>query len=216
MTLDLSEPQKIFKNFKSPNGDGNSDAFLSDEPTPPTVDTAAIENAIRDLLVAIGEDPNRDGLVNTPERVARFWREFIEYNPGTIDTTFESDSNGQVVTVSNMRVWSLCEHHLLPFWCDVTIAYIAGDRIPGLSKFARAAHLVAHKLQIQEGMTRELADLLETMTGSNDVAVNVRGEHTCMIMRGIRTSGKMMTRNLRGRFDRDALLRSEFLNHCHD
>src|SRR5262245_13700030 len=93
----------------------------------------------RELLVALGEDPDREGLQGTPRRWADWWREFIEYDPGNTETTFSSVSTDQLVCVSGMRVFSLCEHHLLPMWCDVSIGYVPGDKVLGLSKFARIA-----------------------------------------------------------------------------
>ena len=102
----------------------------------------------RELLIAIGEDPDREGLQDTPRRWANWWREFIEYDAGTTDTSFNSVSTDQMVCVSGMRVFSLCEHHLLPMWCDVAIGYIPRDKVLGLSKFARIAHKFAHQLQV--------------------------------------------------------------------
>src|SRR5437773_10103128 len=97
----------------------------------------------RELLVAIGEDPDREGLLDTPRRWADWWREFIEYHPGTTETTFQSMASDQMVCVSGMRVFSLCEHHLLPMWCDESIGYITGERVLGLSNFERIAHQFA-------------------------------------------------------------------------
>src|SRR5579864_7086127 len=112
----------------------------------------------RELLLAIGEDPEREGIRETPRRWADAWREFIEYNPGTTETTFASTSIDQIVCVSGLRVWSLCEHHLLPFWCDVSIGYIPNAKVLGLSKFARIAQQFAHRLQLQERLGQQVAD----------------------------------------------------------
>lgn len=109
-----------------------------------------------------------------------------------------------------MRVWSLCEHHLLPFWCDVSIGYIARKRIVGLSKFARIAHDAAHRLQVQERLVEQIANRVASVSGSPDVAVLARGEHLCMSMRGVRTKGLATSSALRGAFKRPAL-RAEFL-----
>ncbi|ASU78922.1 GTP cyclohydrolase I [Actinopolyspora erythraea] len=167
-----------------------------------------LEEIARSLLVEIGEDPDRDGLRETPARYARWWREFIDYDPGKIETSFHSVSSDQLIEVSGIRVWSLCEHHLLPFWCDVSIAYVAHNKILGLSKFARIAHKHAHRLQVQERLTAGIADSVQEFTGSPDVAVRARGEHLCMTMRGVRTSADMSTSVLRGDFERNAELRT--------
>jgi GTP cyclohydrolase IA len=175
------------------------------------VDYARLLELGRELLVAVGEDPDREGLINTPHRWANWWREFIEYDPGSTETTFEATSTDQMVCVSGMRVFSLCEHHLLPMWCDVTIGYIAGERVLGLSKFARIAHQFAHQLQIQERMGHQIADEISRITGTPDVAVMLKGEHLCMSARGIRTPGIMTTSVMRGAFREDAIARQEFL-----
>lgn len=110
-----------------------------------------------------------------------------------------------------MRVWSLCEHHLLPFWCDVAIGYIATDRVLGLSKFARVAGQFAHRLQVQERLTRQVADAIERLTGSPDVAVLATGEHLCMSARGVRTPALMTSSVMRGAFRDSPSARAEFL-----
>lgn len=160
--------------------------------------------------MALGEDPERPGIVETPRRWANWWREFVEYDTGKLDTVFESVTVDQMVAVSGIRVWSLCEHHLLPFWCDLTIGYIAGEHVLGLSKFARVAHKYAHKLQIQERLVQEIADDIQRLTGSPDVAVSAAGEHLCMTMRGIKTPALMRSSVMRGAFRNDGRARAEF------
>lgn len=166
----------------------------------------------RELLVAIGEDPEREGLLDTPRRWANWWREFIEYHPGTTETTFQSMASDQMVCVSGMRVFSLCEHHLLPMWCDVSIGYITGERVLGLSKFARIAHQFAHQLQIQERLGVQIADEVSRIAGTEDVAVVIQGEHLCMSARGIRTPGLMTSSVMRGVFRDEYQTRMEFLH----
>jgi GTP cyclohydrolase I len=163
------------------------------------------------LLVFIGENPDRAGLEDTPRRFANYWREFINYEPGTIDTAFEVVTTDQMITVSGIRVWSLCEHHLLPFWCDVAIGYIATDKVLGLSKFARIAHKHAHRLQVQERLVDDIANEITALTGSNDVAVVGKGVHTCMVMRGIKTDGVMTSSVMRGIFRERPEARAEFM-----
>jgi len=175
------------------------------------VEKKAIEKFVRGLLLSIDEDPDREGLRDTPLRVANFYKEFFEYDPGNIDVTFESVEVDQMIVVTGIEVYSLCEHHMLPFTCKVSIGYIAGNRVLGLSKLARIAHKHAHKLQIQERLTQEIADEVSEVCGTPDVAVLVEGEHLCMQMRGVRTAGTMITSVMRGAFkDRDKV-RAEFL-----
>lgn len=166
----------------------------------------------RQLLKEIGEDPDRDGLRDTPQRFARWWREFIDYEPGTVETLFESSTTGQLVIVSDIQVWSLCEHHLLPFSCSVTIAYRPVGDLLGLSKFARVAHRHAHKLQVQERLVADIASDITRITGAPDVAVIARGEHLCMTMRGIKASALMTSTAFRGAFGEDSVLRGEVLS----
>ena len=175
------------------------------------VDHARLIELGRELLVALGEDPDREGLLDTPRRWADWWREFIEYDPGKTDTTFSAVSTDQIVCVSGMRVFSLCEHHLLPMWCDVSIGYIPSDKVLGLSKFARIAHQFAHQLQIQERLGQDIASEISRITGSQSVAVMLKGEHLCMSARGIRTPGVMTSSVMRGSFRTDRDLRMEFM-----
>src|SRR5271156_5370943 len=112
------------------------------------VDKKRIEAGVREILLAIGEDPTRDGLKETPARVARFWKEFADYRPGKIGTSFACHEVDQMVVVSGIEGWSLCEHHLLPFRVRVAIGYIPRGKILGLSKFGRIVHLVCHELQV--------------------------------------------------------------------
>jgi GTP cyclohydrolase I len=176
-----------------------------------TINLQRLEGIARDLLEAIGEDPTRDGLKNTPARFARMWKEFIEYDAGNVETSFESLSTDQMVVVSGIKVFSLCEHHMLPFWSEVSVAYIATEHVLGLSKFARIAHKFSHRLQVQERLVHQIADEITRVTESRDVAVIARGEHLCMMMRGIRTNAVMSTSVMRGQF-RNSDARAEFLN----
>ncbi len=175
------------------------------------VDHARLIELGRELLLALGENPDREGLMDTPRRWADWWREFIEYDPGKTDTTFSAVSTDQIVCVSGMRVFSLCEHHLLPMWCDVSIGYIPNDKVLGLSKFARIAHQFAHQLQIQERLGQDIASEISRITGSQSVAVILKGEHLCMSARGIRTPGLMTSSVMRGTFRTDRDLRMEFM-----
>ena len=176
-----------------------------------TVDYDRLQWLGRELLIAIGENPDRPGIIDTPVRWAKWWQEFIEYDPGKTNTTFEAITTDQMVIIGGMRVWSVCEHHLIPFWCDVTIGYIAAERVLGLSKFARIAHKFAHRPQLQERLVHQIADELESMI-SPDIAVVAIGEHLCMSMRGIRTPALISSSVMRGAFREDHQTRMEFLS----
>lgn len=180
--------------------------------TPENFPVKKVESLIRDLLIAIGENPDEDRIKDTPARVARWWKEFTTHDPGSLGTVFQTQAADQMVIVSGMRVWSLCEHHLLPFWAEVSIAYIPEGKVLGLSKFARVAHKHAHRLQIQERMVEGIAQEIVDLTGSQDVAVLARGEHLCATMRGVRTELLMTSSSLHGAFRHDPSCRAEFMS----
>jgi GTP cyclohydrolase I len=190
--------------------DGTGATLGGERSERPKVDYERLLELAREVLVAIGEDPERPGLAETPRRWASWWREFIEYEPGTTETIFQTASTGQLVVVSGIQVWSLCEHHLIPFECSVSIGYIPRDKLLGLSKFARIAHQFAHRLQVQERLVTQIADEVGRLTDSPDVAVVAAGEHLCMAMRGIRTPGVMSSSVMRGIFQESASARAEF------
>jgi GTP cyclohydrolase I len=190
------------------HSNGHSAQF---ERQPKRVDYPRLLALGRELLLAIGEDPDREGLRETPSRWADAWREFIEYDPGTTETTFASVASDQLVCVSGIRVASLCEHHLLPFWCDVSIGYIPNAKVLGLSKFARIAQQFAHRLQLQERLGEQIADEISRITGTQNVAVVLKGEHYCMTARGIRMPGRMTSSVMRGVFRTESQTRIEFL-----
>ncbi|MEI6439051.1 MAG: GTP cyclohydrolase I FolE [Alphaproteobacteria bacterium] len=174
------------------------------------VDRARVQTIVGELLVALGEDPTREGILDTPRRVADWWTEFLDYDPGKTGTVFTGTDTDQMVVVSGMRIWSLCEHHLLPFWCDVSIGYIATNKVIGLSKMGRIAHKHAHKLNLQEGLVHGIAEDLAEIVGQ-DVAVIATGEHLCMTMRGIQTPHRMTSSSMKGKFKDHAETRAEFM-----
>ena len=210
MTLHIDQ-DKAWKNGHNGHNGHDVSIELPIERPSRRVDYPRLLELGRELLIALGEDPNREGLLDTPRRWADSWREFIEYDPGTTETTFESVAIDQMVTVSGIRVSSLCEHHLMPFWCDVAIGYITREKVLGLSKFARIAHQFAHQLQIQERLGQQIADEISRITGTEDVAVVLKGEHLCMSARGIRTPGLMTSSVMRGVFRAEYETRMEFL-----
>jgi GTP cyclohydrolase I len=175
-------------------------------------DIPRIERAVKDILELIGEDPNREGLKDTPKRVAKFWKEFIDYDAGKIGTTFEAVKADQMVIVKGIKVWSLCEHHLMPFSSEIAIGYITRKKVLGLSKFARIAHKHAHKLQLQEKLVQDIANEVSDLVRTKDIAVYGIGTHLCMVARGIKTDGQMITSVMNGVFRKESETRNEFLS----
>lgn len=193
-----------------------SDEQMAETMTSPEITSAShgdpLEDVARRLLLEIGEDPERDGLRDTPARFARWWREFSNYDAGNMEVLFPLDGERQTVVISDMDVWSMCEHHLLPFSCAISIAYRSTGDVLGLSKFARIAHHHAHRLQVQERMVQDIAADVRKVTSSDDVAVIGRGHHLCMTMRGIRTPAVMTSSSFSGVFDGHGPERQELMS----
>jgi GTP cyclohydrolase I len=181
---------------------------------PRRVDTARVAELYRELLIELGEDPDRDGLRSTPGRVAAWWSEFLDYDPGATAAVFEYESSDgdQLLVVGGINVHSLCEHHLLPMRLTVSIGYLPAGQVLGLSKFARITQAHAHRLQLQERFTDGVAQDVVTATGSGDVGVVVQGEHLCMSMRGVREQqARTTSTKLLGRFRDERDLASQLL-----
>jgi GTP cyclohydrolase I len=183
---------------------------------PQGVDLRAIERAVRTILKAIGEDPNRPGLIDTPRRVARMYKEMfagLHSDPARhLRVTFP-ESYEEIVLVRDISFTSMCEHHLLPFSGVAHVAYIPKGRVTGLSKLARVVDEVARRPQVQERMTGVIADMIEQELDSSGVAVVVSAEHSCMSIRGIRKPGsKTVTSALRGVFKTNESSRAEVLS----
>ena len=182
-----------------------------------TIDTDKIEVAVRMLLEALGDDPNREGLVETPKRAAKMYNEVFEGMKYTNDEIAEMFSkcftteNDDLVVVKDIPIFSYCEHHMaLMYNMTVSIAYIPNGKVLGLSKFSRIAEMVGKRLQLQEKIGSDIADIIEKATGSKDVLVVVQGEHSCMTARGIKSRGsKTRTAAIRGRFKDNSDLRKE-------
>ncbi len=176
-----------------------------------------IEDAVRDILLNIGEDPDRDGLIKTPERVARMYDEITAgyridpvklINGALFDVDYQ-----EMVLVKDIEFYSLCEHHMLPFFGKAHVAYIPNGKVIGLSKIPRIVDMFARRLQVQERLTSEIAQFLQNTLGSSGVAVVVEGQHMCAMMRGVKKSEtNMVTRSMLGVFQKDAALRAEFLS----
>ncbi len=178
------------------------------------IDTQAVKEHIRGLLIALGDNPDREGLKDTPERVARMYQEVFEgmrytneeiakmFDKTFVDELdFETDSR-DIVIVRDIRIFSYCEHHMaLMYDMTVTVAYIPNGKVIGLSKIARIADMVSKRLQLQERIGSDIAQIMQIVTGSEDIAVRIQGSHSCMTARGIRQpDAKTITTTLRGRF----------------
>lgn len=180
------------------------------------MDKQRIEAAVREILIAIGEDPDREGLVETPSRVARMYEEIfggLEDDP-TRNLKLFDESSEEMVVVRDIPLYSMCEHHLIPFLGKAHIAYIPSDgRVIGLSKLARIVDCFARRPQLQERLTSQVADFLYENLQPMGVAVVIEAEHLCMTMRGARASGaKTMTSALRGTMRSNAKTRAEAMS----
>ncbi|BCO33961.1 MULTISPECIES: GTP cyclohydrolase I FolE [Mycobacterium] len=183
----------------------------------PVFDQARVEAAVRELLYAIGEDPDRHGLEDTPARVARTYREMfagLYTDPDTVLNTTFDEQHDELVMVKDIPLYSTCEHHLVAFHGVAHVGYIPGDdgRVTGLSKIARLVDLYARRPQVQERLTGQIADALMRKLDPRGVIVVVEAEHLCMAMRGVRKPGAVTTTSaVRGQFKTDAASRAEAL-----
>lgn len=194
---------------------------MNAEPVPPVppgqFDHARAEAAVRELLLAIGEDPDRDGLLDTPSRVARAYAEMfrgLRQDPADVLTTTFELGHDEMVLVKDIELASMCEHHLVPFYGYAHVGYIPGPsgRIAGLSKLARLVDVYAKRPQVQERLTSQVANSLVDLLKPAGVIVVVEAEHLCMTMRGVRKPGaKTVTSAVRGQL-RDATTRSEAMS----
>ena len=187
-------------------------------PASPGVDHARIARAVREILIAVGEDPDREGLLDTPARVARAYAETfagLREDAGEhLARTFEHEASGDdVVILRNIEFASLCEHHLAPFLGRAHVAYLpSGGKVTGLSKLARTVDVFARRPQLQERLTAQIADALVEHLQPRGVAVLIEGEHMCMRVRGAKKADAMMvTTAMRGEFNTDRELRREVL-----
>lgn len=181
------------------------------------IDKQKIENAVREILIALGDDPNREGLIDTPKRVVKMYEEVFEGMNYTNEQIAEkfckcfTTTNNDLVVVKDIPIFSYCEHHMaLMYNMNVSIAYIPHGKVLGLSKFARIADMVGKRLQLQERIGADIAEIIQLATGSDDVLVVVEGEHSCMTARGIKSRGsKTRTATIRGSFESNIALRKE-------
>lgn len=185
------------------------------------IDTKAIEEHIRGILIALGDDPDREGLKETPQRVARMYTEVFEgmnYSNAEIaemfNKSFEQQSGSDdFVLVKDIEAFSYCEHHMaLMYDMRISVAYIPNGRVLGLSKIARIADMACKRLQLQERIGSDIAEIMELASGSSDIAVFIEANHSCMTARGIKKPGsKTSTVTLRGRFQNDTALQNRLM-----
>ncbi len=181
------------------------------------MNTERVTQLVRELLIEIGEDPDREGLLKTPERVAaayRFLTSGYHTDMGAVvnGAVFESEANNMVI-VRDIEVYSLCEHHMLPFYGKCHIGYISHNKVLGVSKLARIANGYARRLQIQERLTQQIAKAIREAIGAEGVGVVMECRHLCMMMRGVEKQNSVMTTSsVLGSFRSDAATRAEFTN----
>ncbi|SCZ77679.1 GTP cyclohydrolase I FolE [Acidaminobacter hydrogenoformans] len=182
------------------------------------MDNKRIEAAVREMLAAIGEDPDREGLKGTPDRIARMYEEIfggLNEDPGKhLEVIFQEDEHEELVLVRDISFYSMCEHHLVPFFGKAHVAYIPrGGRLTGLSKLARVVETIAKRPQLQERITSLVADTIMEKLNPYGVIVVVEAEHMCMTMRGVKKPGsKTVTSAVRGIFKVDAKSRAEAMS----
>ena len=181
------------------------------------IDQEKIIGSVREILVSIGEDPKREGLLRTPERVAKAYGELLSgYRTDPIDLLNEAIfdvSYDEMVIIRDIEFYSLCEHHMLPFLGRAHVAYLPKGKVIGLSKIPRIVDMFAKRLQVQERMTRQIADLVDELLHPKGVAVVVEGLHLCSVMRGVRKhDARMTTSSMSGAFRTNLPTRQEFLD----
>lgn len=177
-----------------------------------------IESAVREILESVGEDPDREGLLRTPDRVARMYDELLagyHVDPVALvnDALFNVEYD-EMIVVKDIEFFSLCEHHMLPFYGRAHVAYVPSDKVIGLSKIPRIVEMFARRLQVQERMTQEIAALLDQVLEPQGVGVVVEGAHMCSMMRGVKKeNARMVTSAMLGNFKENPKTRNEFMEH---
>jgi GTP cyclohydrolase I len=199
----------------APPDDSDGPLGSSNELAPLPIDHARLRRAVREILLAIGEDPDREGLLDTPDRVARMYADVfagLHTDPAIhLQKTF-TQKHDEMVLVKDIEFASCCEHHLLPFFGKAHIAYLPNGQIVGLSKLARVVDAVARRPQVQERMTEEIAELIMTHLKARGVAVIVEASHSCMTVRGVRKPAAMtITSSMRGGFLDNPATRAELM-----
>jgi GTP cyclohydrolase IA len=230
MTTEIEKTQTIYHNGHSHNGNGNGSGHSNgngsghshshSQSRPYQLPPAApnTEEIVSHLLHALGEDPTRQGLTRTPERVARMYKELtagyhIDPKELVNGALFDVEYS-EMVVVRDIEFFSLCEHHLLPFYGQAQVAYIPGEQVIGLSKIPRIVEMFARRLQVQERMTQQVASMIDEILHPAGVAVVIEGRHMCSMMRGVKKAGaSMITSTFLGAFQSDTQARAEFMSY---
>ncbi|MEJ5259754.1 MAG: GTP cyclohydrolase I FolE [Anaerohalosphaeraceae bacterium] len=198
---------------------GEASKKISNPSPEGVVDTERIEKAVREILLAVGEDPEREGLKATPQRVARMYAELLagmKQDPAEHLKSIFHEKYDEIVLLREIPFYSICEHHLMPFIGKAHVAYLPAGRVLGVSKLARIVDTFARRLQVQERLTDQIADFLMKSLEPIGVAVVLEASHSCMTIRGIQKPGAVMvTSSLRGIFKRDPRSRAEVLTLMH-
>jgi GTP cyclohydrolase IA len=191
-------------------------AIENEDTAPKAFNTAAIRKAVREIIRAVGEDPTREGLRETPRRVADMYAEVfsgLRQDPADVLRVGFEEGHQELVLVKDIPFYSMCEHHFLPFHGLAHVGYIPNGRVVGLSKLARAVEILARRPQLQERLTSQLADAIMTTLEPAGVAVVISASHLCMTMRGVQKPGSMtVTSAMRGVFQRNPATRAEFMS----
>ncbi len=206
----MSKPQRrpAYSSSEDDLNDGSQNELSS-------VDLVRIQKAVREILIAVGEDPDRSGLLETPERVARMYAELfsgLKVDPRIHLRKMFDVKHDEMVVQKDIEFASMCEHHLLPFTGKAHVAYLPSGKVVGLSKLARVVEVVSHRPQVQERMTEEIADLVMSELDARGVGVILEATHTCMTIRGVRKPGSIcITSAMRGAFQTNPATRAELM-----
>ena len=178
------------------------------------MDEERIKKLVRELLIEIGEDPTREGLARTPERIADAYREIFSGYDSNSELSVQFSEDSEVVVVRDIQFYSMCEHHMLPFFGEVSIGYIPNDTIIGISKLARTVEYYSKSLNTQEYFTDNIANYLQDKLNPLGIGILVNGRHLCQEMRGVKKQGEMVTSCLKGNFLKDIKVKEEFIKIC--
>jgi GTP cyclohydrolase IA len=217
--LDLEAHMRhIVEEIERGDGDGSVAGTDKSADEEPVGGSGGIENAVRDILTEIGEDPEREGLLRTPERMHRMWLELTagyHIDPDRLINGAVFDVGySEMVVIKGIPFYSLCEHHMLPFFGTAAVGYLPRGRVIGLSKIPRIVEMYARRLQVQERMTQQVADFLQERLNPYGVGVVVEAEHLCLAMRGVQKGGAtMVTSSVLGTFRSTKETRDEFMAH---
>src|SRR6187399_728444 len=218
--MQIDKQKQMASHRTKSNADNGSVSLEDDDVSTPTahsgkVDLPRIERAVREILFAVGEDPDREGLLETPARVARMYAELfsgLKQDPRQHTQKFFSAEYDEIVLVRDISFCSMCEHHLLPFIGHAHVAYIPEGKVIGLSKIARVVEVISRRPQVQERMTEDIANLLVEELGAKGVAVVIEAAHSCMTIRGVKKPGSsMVTSAMKGVFRSNLSSRAEVM-----